>query len=92
LRTAARAMRAVFSGTGWIGLGLSDMAGLRRRGETLPPTRPRQPSDFVNGIWTFLMDQRGLPSSFRAFSFGDGWDHHEPCRAAAERWSPSCDR
>ena len=33
-------MRAVSSGTGWIGSGLSDMAGLRRRGETLPTYTP----------------------------------------------------
>src|SRR3954465_12454624 len=35
--------RAVPSGTGWIGVGLSDMAGLRR-GEPPQHTRPPRPS------------------------------------------------
>ena len=57
LRKAARATLAVASGTGWIGSGLSDMAGLRRvhlprstRSSQLSRFRQRYPADFGIGV------------------------------------------
>jgi DNA invertase Pin-like site-specific DNA recombinase len=51
LRKAARAMRAVCSGTGWIGSVLSDMAGLRWGGPAAayPPTPAQPTSPTVSG-------------------------------------------
>src|SRR4051812_44783610 len=55
LRKAALATRAVVSGTGWIGAGLSDMAGLRRGGPATAyplagaqPTSPTGSGGFVD--------------------------------------------
>src|SRR3954452_17512895 len=49
-RKAARATRAVSSGTGWITAGLSDMAGLRRGGPAAgyPPTQAQPTSPTVS--------------------------------------------
>src|SRR4051794_8519943 len=62
LRKAARATRAVSSGTGWIGLGLSDTAGLRGGSDTDSRDigRPAGPARFRQQYrrW-FLGSQRG---------------------------------
>src|SRR3954452_8357979 len=55
MRKAARATRAVSSGTGWIGAGLRDMADLRQKGTaSLNLLLSLQSGDFANGIRSLL--------------------------------------